>query len=247
MRFLLLQVRNPDDPMRRHEVRAFARALSCDVEHIFVLDLLNEPVNCDVVRPFDAVLLGGSGDYSATGSQPWLLRALDGLKRLRDGRIPVFASCWGFQAFARALGGVVERDEDRAEVGTYPVWLTEASKSDPVFGGLPDRFNAHMGHMDHVTQLPPGAILLASSELSQNQAYTFPDWPIYATQFHPELRKDDLLCRLQQYPEYVKGVAGMSRDDFVRQLHDTPECNSLLLRFVGSLRKLRPNADPTVE
>ena len=40
LRFLLLQVRNTDDPMRVQEVHCFARALGCGQEQIHVFDLL---------------------------------------------------------------------------------------------------------------------------------------------------------------------------------------------------------------
>src|SRR5690606_33991350 len=152
-------------------------------------DLLRQRLDRDALDGVDVVLLGGSGDYSATGSERWLMNALDSLKMLCDLEMPVFASCWGFQAFARAMGGRVERDESRSEVGSFPVHLTEEAKSDPIFGHLPQTFYAHMGHMDHVTQLPAGATRLAYSERSENQAYTFAGLPIYATQFHPELER----------------------------------------------------------
>lgn len=221
--------------MRHQEVRAFSKTLPCPEENIAVLDLLNQPITKAALADVDVVLLGGSGDYSAIGSEPWLLRTLDGLRLLRDQRMPVFASCWGFQAFARAMGGEVERDEDRGEVGTLEITLTPAGRQDPVFGGLPGQFFAAMGHMDHVTKLPEGAVRLASSERSVNQAYKFLDCPIYATQFHPELRREDLLERLQQYPEYVKGVDGMSFEHFERQLRDTSDCTRLLPRFLETL------------
>lgn len=223
--------------MRGHEVGAFARAIGCERSCIAVFDLLRQRLDRDALDGVDVVLLGGSGDYSATGSERWLMNALDSLKMLCDLEMPVFASCWGFQAFARAMGGRVERDESRSEVGSFPVHLTEEAKSDPIFGRLPQTFYAHMGHMDHVTQLPAGATRLAYSERSENQAYTFAGLPIYATQFHPELERADLLCRLQQYPDYVRGVTGMSFEAFQQQLRDTPECSTLLRTFMAYLQR----------
>ena len=40
VRYLLLQVRNQDDPMRRQEVGCFARGLQCREDQIGVFDLL---------------------------------------------------------------------------------------------------------------------------------------------------------------------------------------------------------------
>ena len=67
---------------------------------------------------------------------------------------PAFASCWGFQALARALGGEVVTDLVRAEVGTFEIQLTAAGRSDPLFGPLGERFLAQLGHQDVVTRLP---------------------------------------------------------------------------------------------
>jgi GMP synthase (glutamine-hydrolysing) len=105
---------------------------------------------------------------------------------------------------ARAMGGEVVHDLGRAEIGTNRLWLTDAGKNDPVFGPLSDVFFGQMGHEDIVTRLPPGAVLLAFSQRVQNQAYCFPDRPIFLVvpddttlgampKFHP-VRRDSLLA-----------------------------------------------------
>ena len=136
LRYLLLQVRNADDPMREHEVRSFARVLETSVEQIQVFDLLSEELSEKHFAETDLFLLGGSGHYSAAGEGEWLDRALETLKKVHDSGAPTFASCWGFQALARAMGGRVIKDLSHAEVGTHRLFLTEAGRADPVFGPL---------------------------------------------------------------------------------------------------------------
>ena len=94
---------------------------------------------------------------------------------------PTFASCWGFQALARALGGRVVTDHARAEVGVLPLHLTETGFRDPLFGPIGTPLHAVIGHEDIVDELPPGAVSLVSSDTLPNEAFTFPDKPIYAT------------------------------------------------------------------
>jgi len=232
LRFLLLQVRNVQDPMRQHEVNCLARALGCEASQVGVFDLLSRvPSDAELDRA-DMLLLGGSGDYSVAGGGEWLTRALEGLRRVIQCSQPVFASCWGFQALALAAGGRVINDPSNAEIGTLELELTDAGLSDPVFGPLGRKFRAQAGHEDHVVQLPPGATLLASSQRVAHQAYRFVNRPIYCTQFHPELRADDLLVRLRAYPRYVEDIAQMSYDEFVARCEDTPESEALLQRFV---------------
>ncbi len=233
LRFLLLQTRNADDPMRQHEVASFARALDVEEEQILVFDLLSFSLERRHLAQADMVLLGGSGHYSVTGEEEdWLKRALDSLRLVYDLAVPTFASCWGFQAMARAMGGEVVKDLSRAEIGTLPLWTTEAGRTDPVFGPLGAKFFGQMGHEDIVDKLPAGAVRLARSDRVLNQAYRFPDRPIYCTQFHPELNCGDLLKRVVHYPDYIRKIAGMEPEQFSELIHETLETEALLNRFV---------------
>jgi GMP synthase (glutamine-hydrolysing) len=236
LRFLLLQVRNDDDPMREHEVASFFRALNGNARgidcRIDVGDLLAAIPRPSDLAKYDCLLLGGSGDYSAAAESAWLDRVLDAFREIHDGGKPTFASCWGFQAFARALGGRCIHDPAHAELGTISAFLTEAGRTDPVFGHLPVHFRVQAGHQDAVTALPSDAVLLASSQTVANQAFTFERLPIYCTQFHPELDCDGLLARLRSYPEYVRKIAGVSFEEFAERCDETPESNTLVSRFV---------------
>ncbi len=232
LHFLLFQVRKPDDPMRDQEVRCFSRALGCRTEQIEVLDLIHEVPSRDRVRHADVVLMGGSGDYSVAEGGPWLPAALDAMRALYEARTPTFASCWGFQAMALALGGEVITDVSRAEVGTFDIHVTDVGRDDPVIGPAWPTFAAQLGHQDIVTRLPDDAVHLASSERNAHQAFAFADRPIYCTQFHPELDRAALLERVVQYPEYVERLLGLTLEQFADRLRETPEANSLMGRFV---------------
>ena len=235
IRYLLLQIRNADDPMRQHEIDCFAGSLRCELDQIEAFDLLAGTPDNGQLDAVDAVLLGGSGDYSVASEGAWLDRTLDGLRRLLDRSQPVFASCWGFQALARAAGGRVVHDRELAEIGNLELQLTSAGVEDPVFGHLSRTFEVLAGHEDHVVDLPQDAVLLASSAAVAHQAYRFEGRPIYCTQFHPELSRDDLLRRLRAYPRYVEEVARMPFEEFVQNCRETPEANSILARFIETV------------
>lgn len=232
LRYLLLQVRNPDDPMRQAEVRSFARELRADPGQLEVCDLLTEIPSAARLDRVDVALFGGSGDYSAADDEAWIEPVLDCMRELCHKSQPTFASCWGFQAMARAMGGTVVHDEQRAEVGTLKVRLTPAAIDDPVFAGLGESFNGCMGHEDCVDELPPGATLLASSDRVSHQAYRFDGKPIYCTQFHPELSRDDLFDRLRAYPRYVERIAGVPLEQLAEHCTETPQAAQLLRNFV---------------
>ena len=232
VRFLLLQVRNADDPMREHEIGCFERCFRLAPGQIRIVDLLTGVPAAKDIDAADVVLLGGSGDHSVARGGPWLPPALEAMVGLYEAGKPTFASCWGFQAMARALGGEVVTDHARAEVGATWMTLTEAGRNDPVFGPLGERFPAISGHEDIVTALPDDAVLLASSERVENQAFHFPGKPIYCTQFHPELDRSDLLSRLARYPVYLPLAGARTLEELAEITPETTGAESILPRFL---------------
>lgn len=229
---LLLQIRKPDDPMRINEVAAFAESIDSPRERITAADLINDPPQPEALRKADLVLIGGAGDYSVPEGGEWLDRALDAMRLLYAKRKPVFASCWGFQAVAAALGGSVITAPRLAELGTLQLALTSQGMDDPIFSSLGTKFWAHVGHQDTVVQLPKDAVRLAETPLVANHAFCMPDAPLYCTQFHSELKKDLLIQRLMAYPEYTKRILGIPVEELVKTLRETPESNNLIREFV---------------
>lgn len=232
LKYLLLQIRDPDDPIRTQEVRCFAEALRSEERQIEPLNLIAEAPSLSRLRTTDVVLIGGSGDYSVTGDGEWLDRGLEAMRRLCEIGTPTFASCWGFQALARALDGRVVHDLDRAELGTFSLTLTETGREDPIFGPMGSPFDALVGHQDVVVELPGEAELLASSDRVAHQAFRMRDRPIYATQFHPELDLDTFLERVWAYPDYVERITGEDLETFAEGCRPAPRSGSLLRRFV---------------
>ncbi len=200
MRILLLQARNADDPMLAHEHGCFVDRTGLPAEAIEPHDLCGGPPSLSSLLSYDALMVGGSGDYYVSkGNLPRFEAFLDFLREVVARGHPTFASCFGFQSLARALGGELLYDQASAEVGTFELALTEDGKADPLLGNLPARFDAQMGHVDRVTSLPDGVIHLASSRLCTFQALRIPGKPIWATQFHPELDRRTNLDRFRYY------------------------------------------------
>lgn len=239
--FILLQIRDHDDDIRHHELDCFARAAKLPIDAIRIVDLLATPLDSTVLGGVDCVIVGGSGKYSAAAGGPWLDQALESLRFLHASKIPTFASCWGHQAIARAMGGTVLNAPDQAEVGTIRVDLTEAGQQDVIYKDVGDSFAAQAGHEDSVTQLPPNTTLLASSSRCNVHSFRFDDAPIYCTQFHPELEREDLLSRLRAYPEYVQNIAGVPLDEFEGQASESPEASQLIAKFVSAFVSVAPS------
>ncbi len=231
-RFLLIQARFEDDPACAHERRCFALRLQVPLACIEPLNIFTDDVRLASAEGTDAVLVGGSGDFSVLDADAHVRRCIDGLAALAEAGPPMFASCFGFQALVVGLGGEVITDRDNAEIGTLPVALTGAGASDPLFGALPQTFAVQLGHHDRATRLPGGVESLAASERVPFQAFRLPDRPVYATQFHPEMTGEDTSWRFQRYLERYAGA--LSPQEIERALAGhvpSPEANTLLRRF----------------
>jgi len=218
--------------MRINEIGAFAHSIDMTPDQIITADLIHTPPTAQALDNADLILIGGAGDYSVPEGGQWLEQALDTMRSLYANRKPVFASCWGFQAVAAALGGLVITDHSLAELGTVQLSLTPEGMSDPVFSELETPFWAQVGHHDTVVQLPYHAIRLASTPLVKNHAFRMPDAPFYCTQFHPELTKNLLIQRLSTYPEYTELILGVPLEEMIETLRETPKANNLIRRFV---------------
>lgn len=239
MRFRLLQARRPDDPVRSEERRSFAARLGVRPSRITPHSVLVDDLHLEALTDgIDAVLVGGSGDYSVLGDEPWVRPFVDAMGALAEGPVPMFASCFGFQALVLALGGTVVHDEQHAEVGSYEIALTEAAQHDPLFGHLPPSFVAQQGHKDRADTLPASLIHLASSERCRYQAVRVAGQPVWATQFHAELSADDNRTRFERYFAMYERAFGTSEaqrmlDDF----QPSPEANRLLARFCARIEQ----------
>ncbi len=234
IRILLLQARHADDAARYEERTSFARAAGVAETQIIPFDLLTEKLTLAAVRRYDALMVGGSGDYYVSkGNLPYFQAVLDVLAEATTIGHPIFASCFGFQLIVKALGGEIAYAPAHTEVGTFPVTLTETGHSDALFGTLPHTFRAQLGRKDRATRLPDSLLHLAGSENAPFQAIRVPDQPIWATQFHPELTKETNLARFRRYLDgYAAAMPAETLEDALRSFDRSPEANQLIRCFM---------------
>lgn len=101
---------------------------------------------------------------------------------LESGR-PILGICYGMQALAHQLDGVVTAS-DKREYGHALVSVSDTPS--PLFYGLPQQFDVWMSHGDSITRLPEGMQAIATSENSPIAAMS-DGHRTYGLQFHPEV------------------------------------------------------------
>jgi GMP synthase (glutamine-hydrolysing) len=127
--------------------------------------------------PRGLILSGGpSSVYDEAAPRP----ASDLLARAN---CPVLGICYGLQLIAHDLGGQVEPSASR-EYGYAR--LTVVDPGSLLFSGMPEEMDVWMSHGDHVTTLPAGFRMTATTSDAVN-AFEDPSRGIYGVQFHPEV------------------------------------------------------------
>jgi GMP synthase (glutamine-hydrolysing) len=150
-----------------------------------------EKVYCEIVpyqkaedaframRPKGVILSGGPAsvlDQDAPLAPPAIYAA----------GVPVLGICYGEQAMAQQLGGVVEAGHHR-EFGRAEVLVTEDT---PLFEGVwrkGERYPVWMSHGDRVTRLPEGFRVVGTSPNAPIAMIADERRAFYATQFHLEV------------------------------------------------------------
>ena len=127
-------------------------------------------------KPTAIILSGGPSSVYESGAP-----TLD--PRIFDYHIPTFGICYGFQAMAAALGGVVTQT-GKSEFGRTSM---EHDGSSKLLTGLHNQSRVWMSHGDCVTAVPVGFTAIAHSEDTPIVAFENSDATLAGVQFHPEV------------------------------------------------------------
>lgn len=111
--------------------------------------------------------------------------------------LPFLGACYGVGTLGVHQGALIDRSYGEPP-GTGHIRLTEAGLADPLCAGMPEAFDAFLGHKEAVRKLPTHAVLLATSDPCPVQMFRIKQ-NLYATQFHPELDSAGLIGRLHEY------------------------------------------------
>lgn len=230
----------------REELAAGGAGVAGDL-YVKMLTRLMPGVVCDVIYPsdpggglpkgaalsdYDGVAWTGCSltvyeDTPEVGSQIGLAR-----EAFKQG-VPSFGSCWAAQIAVVAAGGIVRANPRGREMGiARKIALTPDGRAHPMYEGKAQVFDAFISHVDEITHMPAGTVLLASNAFTHVQAVSVVHQGgiFWGLQYHPEydLREMARLtwCRTEKLIKLGFFKDRAACDDYVRlleTLHQDPK------------------------
>ncbi|SNS58082.1 glutamine amidotransferase [Tropicimonas sediminicola] len=205
--FLILQLR-PEPEASDNEYQAFLEkgGLSVAETHRIRLEREEVPEDLDLTAYAGVIVGGGPGCVSDPDeTKPVIERHIEAeilglMPQITAQDIPFMGCCYGIGILAHHLGGKVSKERYGEDVGAVACEVMPEGQGDPVLAGLPERFNALVGHKEAVQALPPGCVHLLRSDPCPFQMIRH-GRNVYATQFHPEADGAVFALRIEIYKE----------------------------------------------
>jgi GMP synthase (glutamine-hydrolysing) len=204
--FLLLASR-AEDAAAEGEYEAFLKFTGLPPEQLHRIRMEAGPLPDLDLDDYAGILLGGSPFNSSDPPEAKSavqrrveqeLRFL--LDQVVERDLPFFGACYGVGTLGAHQGGIIDRTYAEP-LSAVSIELTAEGVVDPLLAGMPESFEAFVGHKEACRVLPPSAVRLAGSAACPVQMFRVKS-NVYATQFHPELDVPGFCARARVYQHY---------------------------------------------
>ena len=205
-KFLVLQLR-PEDEAADDEFAAI-----CEKGGLNAADTRRVRLDCEDLDQdidpgdFAGVIVGGGPGcvsdppYKKTATEAKIEAAVLGLMpKIVDNDLPFLGCCYGIGILAHYLGADVSKKNYSEPVGISPCVRTD--EDDLLLDGIPDAFDAFVGHKEAAQELPDGCVHLVASGPCPFQMIRYGK-NVYATQFHPEADAKGFEIRIRLYRDH---------------------------------------------
>ena len=158
-----------------------------------------EKVPARIEKADGLIVLGGPVGVYEAATYPYLSDEIELIKDALNENKPVLGICLGSQLLAAALGAKVYKS-GRQEIGWRPVKsVAAAARNDLLWKAVENQFTAFHWHGD-VFELPAGAVSLASSSLTEHQAFRYGK-NAYGILFHPEATREIIFSMTRDFAD----------------------------------------------
>jgi GMP synthase (glutamine-hydrolysing) len=203
--FLILQLRPEADVSDDEYFAILAKGgLSEADTHRICLDREKLPANLDLHSYAGVIVGGGPGCVSdppekKSEVEAQIEREVQSLMpQIVAEDIPFMGCCYGIGVLGHHLKAEVSKRAYSEPVGATGCTVTEAGREDPLLMGLPERFEAFVGHKEALQELPEGCVHLLEGDACPYQMIRYGK-NVYASQFHPEADPDVFELRIHAY------------------------------------------------
>ncbi len=203
----------------------------CTIDIIYPADAGVSLPRGAALESYDGIAWTGSS-LTVYADDPRVGPQIELAKAIFEAQVPSFGSCWAAQIAVVAAGGRCAANPRGREMGVArKIALTSEGRAHPLYAGKPNVFDAFISHEDEVTDLPPGAVLLASNAFTTVQAVavTHKGGTCWALQYHPEYDLHELarltFCRIDKLVKlgfFADREAALDYVDKLETLHADP-------------------------
>ncbi len=187
---------------RKEDIGTFEEVLR---ERGFTLDIIlgheDKLPNIEPSAHDLTIIMGGAMGVYEADEHPYLYSEIEYIKKRIEVNKPLLGICLGGQLIAKALGGEVYKGKQGRETGWREIHVTDAGKKSPVHYLDATQTKMTQGHQD-TFDLPDGAVLLATSEQYQNQAFSYGDKTL-GFQYHPEMDEERMNVWLNEKNDFL--------------------------------------------
>lgn len=179
----------------------------------------------DDITAFDGVMITGS-PASMLDDAPWIAELLNQISTAHAAGVPLFGACFGHQAIAAALGGKVEKNPKGWAFGVVEMTV---SGDIPWYVGSPF-LTQYAAHIDHVTQLPPGARQIFTAPHCDHAGFVMGQ-SVYTTQNHPEMTPAFMQALMAEYADKLPADVATRAQASLTKVPDQLAFSESIARF----------------
>ena len=224
-------------------------------QYVQMLTKINSSIRCDIIYPSDPGAAVPSGkalsDYDGVAWTGCSLTVYDDTPEVNtqigfaracfEAGVPGFGSCWAAQIAVVAAGGICRANPNGREMGfARKIALTDAGRGHAMYEGKSSVFDAYISHVDEITHIPAGSVVLAGNAFTRIQAVSvlYDGTPFWGLQYHPEYDLHEMArltwCRIDKLMAlgfFKDRQAGEDYVDLLEALFQDPSRTDLAWRL----------------